>query len=192
MFNTKKMKCGFTATIIFSTLLMLTACQTVPQLTDMQKRQITTQDFNGSYDNILVATQSVIQDHQYVISQIDKDAGLIVAQKTNDNAQTQRTFLGMPVTVTSSSSSGFSNNGFSNGFSDNSLNTVNTNVLSLSATITPITKTSSEVRISIQEQGLNTRGGIVTSNQIYDQQTFQNLFSEIGVEIQRREAIQGN
>ena len=176
MLNTKTMKRGFAATIVLSMLVMLTACETVPQLTDMQKRQITTQTFNGSYNNILVATQTVIQDHQYVISQINKDSGLIVAQKTNDNGYTGKTFLGMPVYNQQ----------------NNNLDNANTGVLNLSATVTPITKNSSEVRISIQDQGLNTRGGVVYSNQIYNLQTFQDFFNQIGVEIQRREAIGRN
>ena len=62
--------------------LMLLGCATPDSainLSPMQKRQITTRQIEGSYENVYRATMTVLQDQEYIIKNTDMASGLIVA-----------------------------------------------------------------------------------------------------------------
>ncbi len=158
-------KCA-TTIFILSTLFSLSACQTGPKLSPMQKRQITTRVLEGTYNNAFGATMTVLQDHEYVIKQATKETGLITAEVSRD--------------------SGFwakmaSNN---NGISSNAGTQVE-----VSATFSKLNPSTTEVRLAIQEKVYNSVGGVTRSKQILEQEVFQTLFNDIKVEVKRREAF---
>ena len=54
-------------------------CVPPPQLSPMQKRQLTTKLFECSFENAYRATLSILQDQGYIIKNTDMSSGLIVA-----------------------------------------------------------------------------------------------------------------
>lgn len=173
MLNVKSIKYSIIPVMVLAMTALLSGCKTEPVLTDFQKRQMTTKTFDGSYDNIFAATQTVIQDRQYVIKTATKDSGLITAEKTKDDSDTGMTFMGMAM---------HENRG-------DSVNNVQTEVQEVSASVSQVSKKSSEVRLSLQDKGMNKQGGVVSSKQLYKPEVFQDIFNAIRVEIQRRQAI---
>ena len=77
MFRNKKVL------LMFCIILTLASvnCKTSVQLTTPQKRQITTQLIQGSYEDIFSATLTVLQDRSCVIKKTDKTTGLIFAKE---------------------------------------------------------------------------------------------------------------
>ena len=56
-------------------------CKTSDQLTTEQRRQITTQLIQGSYEDIFAATMTVLQDRNCVLKKTDMKTGLIFAKE---------------------------------------------------------------------------------------------------------------
>jgi len=170
-----KVNFHFFIILLFSlTVIFLTSCTTGPQLSPMQKRQLTTKMFRCNYENAYRATLTVLQDHGYVVKNTDMDSGLIVAnvdRATSDGSQVvQALLLGY--------------------VSDKGTE------VEVSCMVNKLSNTSSEVRINIQEvkygqSSFFSGTGKQNSKQIYKPELYYSLFNEILIEIKRREAMEG-
>ena len=150
-------------------------CAVGPQLSPMQKRQLTTRLINGSYEDTFRGTLTVLQDQGYVIKNTDMVSGLIVA--TVDRAE--------------SGGSQFAQALFLGYVADKGTD------IEVSCMLNKITETKTEIRLNIQESKYGQSSawsGTSKQNtkQIYDPEIYRNLFNEIEIEVKRRQAIAGN
>ncbi|HKI79366.1 MAG TPA: hypothetical protein VKA26_12550 [Ignavibacteriaceae bacterium] len=155
-------------TSLFLTLFVV-GCATGPQLSQMQKRQMTTKMIEGSYEDAFRATMTILQDQGYVIKQTDMNSGLIVANVDRESSKGSQ-FLSALFT--------------------GAVSHKNT-IIEVSATINKLNETSQEIRLNIQETEYSGNGGKTDINQIYDPKVYENLFNQIVLEVKRREAING-
>jgi hypothetical protein len=133
----------------------------------MQIREITTKEFEGSYENVYRACLTVIQDNNYIIKNTDMDSGLISAtvdRETSEGSQFWQAFwLGYVANKST--------------------------LIELSCMVNDLNKTAQQVRINIQETNMSQFGGKNVIKQIYDVGIYNALFNDIRTEIKRREAI---
>ena len=163
------------------------------QLTTPQKRQITTQLIQGSYEDIFSATLTVLQDRNCVIKKTDKTTGLIFAKEEvssgspagealEEVAMIAQWFLGLD--------------------EDEVIPTTDeVTTVKIGCILSKVDSTASQLRINTQEFTLKikeSRRGllltkhkeyILTTKPIYDEAYYRKLFTEITVEVKRREAI---
>lgn len=143
-------------------IFALSGCLPEP-LTPMQKRQITTRVMDAKFSTAFKATMTILQDHGYIIKQSNADSGLINAEisKQDDSILFQM-------------------------FADEQ--STKGSFVELSAIVSELNPTTSEVRINIQEKTYNKAGQTNSISQLYDTETFQTLFNDITVEIKRLQA----
>lgn len=156
-------------------VMLFANCTTVPQLTPMQKREITTRLLNSNYDNTFRATLSVLQDQGYIIKNTDMTTGLINAvidrQSTGGSQFAQALLLGYVADKGSEIDASFM--------------------------INSISDTQTEIRLNLQESKYGQTSSWSSSSktnvkQILDPEIFSNLFNAIQFEVSRREAINPN
>jgi len=153
---------------VASVLFLQAGCvQQKPPLSPMQKRQITTKMVDGNYDNLFASTMTVLQDHEYVIKQTNKDTGLITAEVNKDAGFAAKFF-------TTDRYGNVSHSGTK---------------VEVSAVISKLSATKNEIRLSIEEKTYNNSGGTTSSKQLYQPEVFQTLFNDITTEVKRREAF---
>lgn len=133
----------------------------------MQKRQITTHQIEGSYENVYRAAMTVLQDQGYVVKNTDMASGLIVAsvdRETSKSSQFWQAFW---------------------------IGDVVDKGTFIEATITVgiINDSLQEVRISLQETRYNRYGGKTDIKQLVNPAAYQELANQITVETKRREAL---
>lgn len=160
-------------TMILATAAFFMGCQTGPQLSPMQIRQLTTKEIEGSYENVFKATLTILQDQGYIVKNTDMDSGLIVAH----------------VDRATSGGSRFMQALFVGHVSDKGT------MIEASCMVNKINDTLQGLRINIQETNYGDSSkwsGTGTQNvkRIYDVEVYQNLFNQILVEVKRREALQ--
>ncbi len=168
-----KFKKSITSAILIGfAALFIGSASTGPTLSPMQIRQITTRTFDGNYENTFRATMTVLQDQGYVIKNTDMQSGLIVAtidKETSGGSQfAQALFIGYVADKGT--------------------------VIEATCTISQLSKTSTDLRIIIQETGYGqasawTGTSKQSAKRIYDANIYKVLFDQILVEIKRREAI---
>lgn len=132
-------------------------------LSPMQKRQITTHQIEGSYENVYRAAMTVLQDQGYVVKNTDMASGLIVAsvdRETNESSQFWQAFWMYQGTF-------------------------------IEATITVgiINDSLQEIRVSLQETRYNQYDGKTDIKQLVNPAVYQELANQITVETKRREAL---
>lgn len=95
----KKSPIGRRLTVL---LIAAVASGCMASLSPMQKRQITTKEIDGSYDDAFRATLTVLQDQGYAIRHTDMETGLISAFTSREGGflSTTRTSLEMSCIVT--------------------------------------------------------------------------------------------
>lgn len=160
--------------IIFTVMISLIQCTPEIQLSPMQKRQITARRFECNYENAFRASITVLQDQGYVIKNTDMASGLILAsvdRQTATGYQVAQILL-----------LGFA---FDKGTE-----------VEVSCVVNQLNEFSSEIRINIQEVKYGQSSWLSgtskqNSKQIYDPRLYQNIFNEISLEIERREALEG-
>jgi hypothetical protein len=133
----------------------------------MQKRQITTKQVEGSYENVYRAAMTVSQDQGYIVKNTDMDSGLIVAavdRETSKSSQFWQAFWVGEV--------------YDKG-----------TFIELTLTVGKINESLQELRMSLQEARYNQSGGKTDIKQILDPQVYQELANDITVEVKRREAL---
>lgn len=161
------MKKLLTNTCIFLVLTLLFGCSAGPQLSQMQKRQLTTKMIEGSFENVFRASMTIFQDQGYIIKNTDMNSGLLVAYMDKETAAgsqfLQAFFLGQ---VTDKNT-----------------------VIEVTATISKLSEKSQEIRLIIQETNFSGSGGKNDIETILDQEVYQNMFNEITLEVKRREAM---
>lgn len=160
--------------LLLCLFFLFNKCSVEPQLSPMQKRQMTTRLVECSYENAYRATLTIIQDQGFIIKNTDMESGLIVAyvdRETSIGSQIAQALL-----------FGF----VSHKGTD----------IEVSCVVNRLNSKASEIRINIQEveygqnsflSGTSKQGG----KQIYKPELYYNLFNEIIVEIKRREAMDG-
>ena len=160
--------------VILSTIIFMVGCAAQPQLSPIQKRQITTRLFEGGYEMTYRSVLTVLQDQGYIIKNTDMNTGLI-------NATIDRE-AGTGFQVTQSLLFGYVADKGSE--------------LDASFMVNKISDTKTEVRLNIQEakygQASKWSGSSKQSvKQILDPEIYNQLFNEIRTEIKRREAMEG-
>ena len=190
-------KCLMVFCIIFSIVTVsctTVSIQSVSKLTTQQRRQITTQLIQGSYEDIYRATMTVLQDRNCVVKKTNMKTGLIFAKEESGE-------VGGDVLM------------LIGGLFGETTTTDDVRVLEIGCVLTKVDDTASQLRINIQESTLTikeTRGSdkdsvlenaiaiVFTESDkeyelktkpIYDMQYYRKLFTEIAVEVKRREAI---
>ena len=162
------------AIIAIALMMFIAGCAVQPQLSPMQKRQITTRVFDGEYETTYRSILTVLQDQGYIIKNTDMNSGLINATIDREvgagSAVTQALLLGYVVDKGSEMEASFM--------------------------VNKISDTKTEVRLNIQEAKYGqtsqwSGSGKQSVKQILDPGIFNQLFSEIQTEIKRREAMNG-
>ena len=147
--------------------LPLAGCETTPELSPMQKRQITARVLDGGYENVFRATMTVIQDNGYIIKNADLATGLITAEVNREEAH-------LSVAMQNLLFGKVDNRG---------------TIVEISAVLNKLNDQASEVRLNIQQKTYNASGNSVDVDTIYDQKVFDGLFNDFQIEIKRREAL---
>ncbi len=148
-------------------LVVFSGCATAPKLSPMQIRSMTTKAVEGSYDTVFRATLTVLQDQGYIIKNTDMNSGLIVANVDRESP------MGSQILQAA-----FYGSVYNKG-----------TLIEVSAMINKNSETSSDIRLNIQETTYSQWGGKQNIRQIYEPEVYNNLFNEIVVEAQRRQAI---
>lgn len=160
--------------LILSPFSIFVGCAVHPQLTPMQKRQITTRIIDSTYELVFKATLTVLQDQGYIIKNTDLQTGLISATASRETGGgdqfMQALFLGYVADKGSD--------------------------MDVSFMINKINESTTEVRLNIQESKFGQYSkwsGTSRTNvkQIYDPEIYNSLFNDIKTEVKRIEAIQG-
>jgi hypothetical protein len=148
--------------------LLVTGCATTgANLSPMQKRQITTKQIEGAYENVYRASMTVLQDQGYVLKTTDMASGLIVAnidRETSKSSQFWQAF-------------------FVGGVYDKDT------FIEITMTINKINETLQELRMNLQETRYNQFGGKTDIKQITEAKTYDELANQIRIEVKRREAL---
>ncbi len=148
--------------------VLITGCATTrANLSPMQKRQITTKQIEGLYENVYRASMTVLQDQGYVLKTTDMASGLIVAnidRETSKSSQFWQAF--------------FVGSVYDKG-----------TFIEVTMTINKINETLQELRMNLQETRYNQFGGKVDIKQINEAKVYDELANQIRVEVKRREAL---
>jgi hypothetical protein len=158
--------------IIFSLfLLAITGCTSAePQMSPMQLREMTTKEVEADYKTAFRATMTVLQDQDYIINNTDFNSGLITCEKEVEKSNGASDVL-MVLFVDARYSAAAKVN--------------------VSATINEVTKTTSKIRLSIQEKTIEkgTYSNSDKSKNVKDPEIYKSLFDQISVEIERLKAV---
>lgn len=155
--------------ILVSTLacLLLVGCASKPAVSPMQKRQITTKQIDGGYENVYRATMTVLQDQGYVLKNTDMNSGLIVAsidREASKTSQFWQAFLAGDIL----------NKG---------------TVIEATVAVGKINERLQEIRVTLQETRYNRHGGKEDIKSVLDPKIYDELANQIRVEVKRREAL---
>lgn len=189
MFRNKKVLLMF---CIILTMVSVN-CRTSVQLTTQQKRQITTQLVQGSYENIFAATLTVLQDRNCVIKKTDKTTGLIFAKEEVGSGSPAGEAAEEIAMIVGTIAQWF-------GADEGWTTTDDVTTVEVGCVLSKVDSTASQLRINTQESTLiieESRGLLLTKHKeyklktqpIYDEAYYRKLFNEITVEVKRREAI---
>lgn len=164
---------------------VLSACVPPKQeLSPMQKRQITTHNISGSYDNIFRSLETTLQDQGYIIKSADMDSGLITAESAKATPEKHSYH-----SSSSTSSDGESIQDRLKDFMNERQKKGTSEQTQVSATVVKNNSNTSEVRMTIQKNTYNSTGAMIDSHQDYTADVYHNLFSTLQVEVKRREAM---
>ena len=133
----------------------------------MQKRQITTHQIEGSYENVYRAAMTVLQDQGYVVKNTDMASGLIVASVDRETSKSSQ---------------------FWQAFWTGDIVDKGT-FIEATITVGIINDSLQEIRISLQETRYNRYGGKTDIKQLVNPAAYQELANQIMVETKRREAL---
>lgn len=134
-------------------------------MSTMQFREMTSKDINGDYRTIFKAVMTVLQDQDYIINNTDFDSGLIVCQKQVEKSQMDKNFFEL-------------------------LFIVNSNI-NISATVTELNKTTSKVRLNIQEKTItyDEYNNVENVTNVKNPEIYNTLFNQIKLEVERLKAM---
>jgi len=176
------------------TISCTTSILSVSKLTTQQRRQITTQLIQGSYEDIFAATMTVLQDRNCVIKKTDMNTGLIFA-KEEVGSETPAVEKAANVAVGILGAMGAT----IMGFDIESRSTDDVTLVEIGCVVSKIDDTASQLRVNTQESTLTIEetGTLWNKEKEYKLRTqpiyaaayYRKLFNEITVEVKRREAI---
>ncbi len=133
-------------------------------LSPMQKRQITTHQIEGSYENVYRAAMTVLQDQGYVVKNTDMASGLIVASVDRETSESSQFWQAL--------------------WMDKGT------FIEATITVGTINDSLQEIRISLQLTRYNRYdGGKTDIKQLVNPAVYQELANQITVETKRREAL---
>lgn len=153
---------------IVATMLTFTACTTTRQLTPDEVRIMTTHQYDADYSTVYASAMSLIQSEGFMITNTDKNTGLINATKevANANSELELFLIGFSTT------------------SDN---------ISISVFVDDITPETTEVKVTIYEGHTNTtddywgsRTQSKTNKMVQKIEVYNNWFKSLNAEIERR------
>lgn len=161
------MKTHISAFVLVSLILVSGCASPDVKMSPMQKRQVTTKQIEGNYENVYRATMTVLQDQGYVVKNTDMGAGLIVAnidKETSKGSQFWQAFW---------------------------LGTVydKGTFIEITVTVSKINESLQEARLNLQETRYNQHGGKTDIKQITEAKIYEELANQIRVEVKRREAL---
>ena len=162
------------STISTVTILMvfIVGCAIQPELSPMQKREITTRVFDSGYETTYRSIMTILQDQGYIIKNTDMNTGLINANIDREagfgSQITQGLLLGYVVDKGSAIDASFM--------------------------VNRINETKTEVRLNIQEASYGQSSKFSSTSQqsvrqILNPEIYNKLFNDIRTEIKRREAM---
>ena len=147
--------------------LLGSGCASRANLSPMQKRQITTHQIEGSYENVYRAAMTVLQDQGYVVKNTDMASAPIVAnvdRETSKSSQFWQAFWTVDVDKGT--------------------------FIEATITVGTINDSLQEIRISLQETRYSRYdGGKTDIKQLVNPAAYQELANQITVETKRREAL---
>lgn len=162
------MKTFFVSIIAGVALLFLVGCASIDaDLSPMQKRQITTKQVEGDYENAFRAAMTVLQDQGYVVKNTDMASGLIVANIDRETSKSSQFWQEVLV----------------GGIYDKGT------FIEATITVGKINNTLQELRMSLQETRYNQFGGKTDIKQITEVKAYEELANQITIEVKRREAL---
>lgn len=133
-------------------------------LSPMQKRQITTHQIEGSYENVYRAAMTVLQDQGYVVKNTDMASGLIVANVDRETSESSQFWRALWIDKGT--------------------------FIEATITVGTINDSLQEIRISLQLTRYNRYdGGKTDIKQLVNPAVYQELANQITVETKRREAL---
>ena len=144
-----------------------------PQLSPMQKRQMTTKLFEGAYETVYRSMITVLQDQGYIINNTDMQTGLISANLDKEVGTGYQIFQALAAGAVYDKGS----------------------EIALSIMTNKISASQIEVRMNIQEAKYGQTSTFSATSkksvkQILDPEIYHNLFNQIQIEISRRQAMQ--
>lgn len=157
--------------LVLGVLLLLEGCtNTQPKLSQMQIREITTKELEGDYKTVFKATMTILQDQNYIIDNADIETGLISCEKAVEKETTTGDVLMILFVDARHGAS---------------------SKVNISATFTELSKTTTRVRLNIQETVVtkSSFGNDENSVFITDKGIYDSLFTQIMVETERLKAL---
>ncbi len=162
------------ALISILAIMFIVGCTTQPQLSPLQKRQITTRLYDAGYETSYRSILTILQDQGYIIKNTDMTTGLINAtidrEAGTGSQAVQAVFLGYVADKGSAMEASFM--------------------------VNKINDSKTEVRLNMQESKYGQSSQWSSSSQqsvkqILDPEIYNQIFNDIQVEIKRREAMDG-
>lgn len=160
-------KSHFLTCFLISGMIVLTGGCANRSLSPMQKRQITSRQIEGSYEDVYRATMTVLQDQEYIIKNTDMASGLIVASVDREASRGSQLFAKIMVGYVARKGT----------------------FVEATVTVGEINETLQEVRMNLQETRYDKRGNKRDIKQILQPEPYRELANQITVETKRREAL---
>lgn len=164
------MKKIFLAVLFMMSIFLISCTQAQPKLSQMQIREMTIKEIEGSYKDVFKAAMSVLQDQEYIIENTDFNSGLIVGEKEVTEETTTGDVL-------------------MRWFVDR--NHDRNAKVKASLSISEVTENVTKVRINLQEKKLISRSFSspkeITIN-IQEKEIYITLFNQIRTEVERIKA----
>lgn len=153
--------------LVCAIALLGSGCASRANLSPMQKRQITTHQIEGSYENVYRAAMTVLQDQGYVVKNTDMASGLIVASVDRETSESSQFWQALWIDDVNQGT-----------------------FIEASITVGTINDSLQEIRVSLQETRYNRYdGGKTDIKQLVNPAVYQELANQITVETKRREAL---
>ncbi len=146
-------------------LWLSSGCVTTTQLSPQQRRALQVRNFESSYNHVFRAFKTVLQDEGYIIKNQDMQGGLIVAHSSK-SASSGSMFLAVLG----------GNENYRTG-----------TTYEVSVNLEAIRKNYVESRVIIQKVDAYSRGA-KTGGEIVQPALYQNIYSKVMVEVERRKA----
>ena len=142
---------------------LFAGCATTARLSPQQRRSLQVKGFEASYDHVFRAFKTVLQDEGYIIKNQDMQGGLIVAHASKASSS------GLIILAQLSGQPNYQTG----------------TTYEMSVNLEEIRKNYIETRVIIQQIAAYSLGGS-RGREIVKPQLYQNIYSKVVVEVERR------